>query len=972
MDLIFAIGFKPDRVIGITPVPYLLIRNEGKEYYDIYKQLNSNDIKAEYISEDWMSKLIELSNGLKYDELNKSLNKKFLRTGFVEFFDNADLQTKKHIHKVIDLKKVEILNLCKQYSVLLFMRGEKHTENIYPEHIIEYSGVLLNVTFGFEKRDGLLYYRLKVFGNQGIDITAPETYVLTNRQPAIVYKNAVYWFENQNLNGNKLKPFLKKKEIVVDEKLQKDFFRKFIKPVVAKFEYDIAGFDLIQVKPEIKPQLVIEQTFFGNIILTPVFIYGDYKVEFYKEQNLFVSVKEDKDEYYLESVVRDREFENGLLNKLVRAGLKKEEKYFYIDKQLNDKYLFFEKLLSVISEVERSGFKVINYLFGGEVTYETPRIEYTTGKKQDWFDLNIVISIGNHRIKFRELKNHILNRIREYVFSDGTVFIIPDTWFAELYPFAVRTGDESTRIHLTQLKLLKENKLITPDETIAESLTELDIPGFQELPVTLKAKLRDYQKTGFNKLYNLTQKGFGVCLADDMGLGKTLQVITVLQKYFENKSIKSRNIEKGEKQLSLFDVYDNDEGSREEVKPALIIVPKSLVYNWIEELKRFAPELKRFVFQNKDRLTNLRNRMNRVHVVLATYGVVRQDFEDLKSFDFGYLVIDESQAIKNPKSKTYMAVTALQPDYKISMTGTPIENSLYDLWSQMSFLNPNLLGNLRYFESVYVRQIVKDQSEIREAELKKLVSPFIIRRLKKDVARELPEKTEQVIYCTMEDAQSGFYETEKSAVRNRILSGEIKRTNFVEVLAVLNRLRQIAIHPALLEEYGDDVDSGKFDAIIGVMENLLNEGHKFLVFSSFVKHLKLFEKYFIENEIPFSMLTGSDNKRKEIVERFQSDEKIKPFLISVKAGGVGLNITAATYVLIIDPWWNPFVEQQAVDRTHRIGQTKNVTVYKFITKDTIEEKMLNLQKTKLKLSESFIDSGTTSEMIASEIEELLN
>jgi SNF2 family DNA or RNA helicase len=457
-----------------------------------------------------------------------------------------------------------------------------------------------------------------------------------------------------------------------------------------------------------------------------------------------------------------------------------------------------------------------------------------------------------------------------------------------------------------------------------------------------------------------------------MGLGKTLQVITVLQKYFENKSIKSRNIEKGEKQLSLFDVYDNDEGSREEVKPALIIVPKSLVYNWIEELKRFAPELKRFVFQNKDRLTNLRNRMNRVHVVLATYGVVRQDFEDLKSFDFGYLVIDESQAIKNPKSKTYMAVTALQPDYKISMTGTPIENSLYDLWSQMSFLNPNLLGNLRYFESVYVRQIVKDQSEIREAELKKLVSPFIIRRLKKDVARELPEKTEQVIYCTMEDAQSGFYETEKSAVRNRILSGEIKRTNFVEVLAVLNRLRQIAIHPALLEEYGDDVDSGKFDAIIGVMENLLNEGHKFLVFSSFVKHLKLFEKYFIENEIPFSMLTGSDNKRKEIVERFQSDEKIKPFLISVKAGGVGLNITAATYVLIIDPWWNPFVEQQAVDRTHRIGQTKNVTVYKFITKDTIEEKMLNLQKTKLKLSESFIDSGTTSEMIANEIEELLN
>ncbi len=974
MSLIFAIGFKPVKIIGMTPVPYLLTKNEGQNYYGIYKQLNYSDIKAEYVKEFWMSKLIELAESLKYDRLNRSLNKKFSKSGFVEFFEQAERQTQKHIRNVIDLKRAEILNICMQHSVLLFMRGEKHIENIYPEHIIKYSEELLNVTFGFEKKEGLLYYRLKVSGaDEVLDITAPETFVLTNKQPAIIYKGTIYRFDNQNLNGNKIKPFLKKKEIVVDEKLQKDFFRKFIRPVVTKFEYDITGFDLIKVKPEIKPQLVIEKMFFGNIILTPVFLYGDYKVAFYKEQSLYVNVKEDKDEYYLESVIRDREFENGLLEQLIHVGLKKEEKYFYIDKQLNDKYLFFEKLLSIISEVERLGFEVVNYLFEGEVTYEIPKIEYKTGKKQDWFDLQIIISVGKHKIRFQELKNHIINRIPEYVFPDGTIFIIPDAWFAELYPFAVRTGDESTRIHSSQLRLLKDNKLIPPDETVTEALKSLEIPILQELPVALKANLRDYQKTGFYSIYNLTQKGFGVCLADDMGLGKTLQVITVLQKYFENKKFQNADIKNVEKQLSLFDFNDAMEESPDgETKSTLIIVPKSLVYNWIEELKRFAPELTWFVFQNKERLANLKDKMNRVHIILATYGVVRQDIEDLKSFDFGYLIIDESQAIKNPKSKIFMAVTSLQSDYRISMTGTPIENSLYDLWAQMSFLNRNLLGDLNYFESVYVRQIVKEQDEIREGELRNLVKPFILRRLKKDVARELPEKIEQVIYCTMEDKQAEVYETEKSAVRNRILSGEIKRTNFIEVLAVLNRLRQIAIHPVLLKEYGDDFHSGKFEAIVSVMENLLNEGHKFLVFSSFVKHLKLFEKYFIENEILFSMLTGSDNKRKEIVERYQTDEKIKPFLISVKAGGVGLNITAATYVLIIDPWWNPFVEQQAIDRTHRIGQTKNVNVYKFITKNTVEEKILNLQKTKLKLSESFIDSGATSKLIVNKIEELLN
>jgi len=244
--------------------------------------------------------------------------------------------------------------------------------------------------------------------------------------------------------------------------------------------------------------------------------------------------------------------------------------------------------------------------------------------------------------------------------------------------------------------------------------------------------------------------------------------------------------------------------------------------------------------------------------------------------------------------------------------------------------------------------------EHKIAELTKITAPFILRRLKSEVAKEFPERSEQIIYCDMAEVQKEIYDKEKSAIRNELLFSDNEKTNLIGALAILNRLRQLAIHPALTDSNYDDT-SGKFKAIIQTIENLIAQEHKFLIFSSFVKHLNLIKDYFEENHISYSMLTGKDNKRQKIVEEFQTNPTIKPFLISIKAGGVGLNLTAANYVLIIDPWWNPYVEQQAIDRTHRIGQTKNVMVYKFITKDSIEEKMLILQNQKLKLTDNLIE-----------------
>ena len=351
--------------------------------------------------------------------------------------------------------------------------------------------------------------------------------------------------------------------------------------------------------------------------------------------------------------------------------------------------------------------------------------------------------------------------------------------------------------------------------------------------------------------------------------------------------------------------------------------------------------------------------------------MVRTDIDELKSHRFSYLVADESQAIKNPQSKVFKAIMLLQSDNTITITGTPIENSLSDLWAQMSFINDNILGNRSYFEETYMKAIHKDHNSLEAAELRSITGPFILRRLKKDVAKELPPKIEQVIYCQMHESQKEIYETEKSAIRNEILFAKNRDANIINALAMLNKLRQIAIHPLLIDE-GYESLSGKFDSILHVIHNLMEQGHKFLIFSSFVKHLKLFQNYFEDNNISYSMLTGRHNNRQKIVGEYENSAAIKPFLISIKAGGVGLNITSASYVLIIDPWWNPFVELQAIDRTHRIGQTQKVVVYKFITNDTVEEKMIALQKSKLNLSDTLINENDTGRLKLGEIKKLLS
>lgn len=402
-------------------------------------------------------------------------------------------------------------------------------------------------------------------------------------------------------------------------------------------------------------------------------------------------------------------------------------------------------------------------------------------------------------------------------------------------------------------------------------------------------------------------------------------------------------------------------------RTSLLVVPTSLLFNWQREVERFAPSLTIYQFTGPNRTRSVTELIN-YDIVLTTYGVLRNEIDLLKDVRFNFVILDESQTIKNPASKVYRSAVLLKAKHYISLSGTPIENSLTDLWAQLNFLNRGMLGSLRSFREQFITPIEKNKDEKVQDALKRLVEPFIMRRSKQEVAPELPQLTEEVVYCNLSEEQRSIYEEEKSLVRNSILEN-IESVGYgqsaISILRGLTRLRQISNHPQMLEEY-QHADSGKFDEVVRTIEALVEENHKVLIFSSFVKHLRIVEKQLEQTGIAYQMLVGSTTNRQQIVDGFQNNPSCHVFLISIKAGGVGLNLTAADYILVLDPWWNPAVENQAIARAHRIGQDKPVFVYRFISVGTVEEKIRRLQESKLLLSSHFVDNSNPLSAISQE------
>jgi SNF2 family DNA or RNA helicase len=403
-------------------------------------------------------------------------------------------------------------------------------------------------------------------------------------------------------------------------------------------------------------------------------------------------------------------------------------------------------------------------------------------------------------------------------------------------------------------------------------------------------------------------------------------------------------------------------------------MPTSLVYNWQKEANKFTPNLRVFNYTGVKRTKNVAQ-FQGYDIIITSYGIIRRDLEVLKQYNFNYTILDESQAIKNPTSNISKAVRELNSRHRLILTGTPIENSTMDLWSQMSFINPGLLGHQTFFRKQFQIPIEKQNSEEKSIKLHSLIKPFVMRRHKSQVAKDLPEKVENIHYSAMTTMQEEMYEETKNLYRNEILSHIDKHgmgKSQMMLLQGLTKLRLIANHPKMADP--DYVgDSGKLDDMMHMLTNTLSEGHKILIFSQFVKHLTIVKEIVEARGLDYCYLDGATRDRQAQVERFQEDDEVKVFLISLKAGGLGLNLTEADYVFLLDPWWNPAVEAQAIDRAHRIGQKKTVFTYKFITKNTVEEKILELQNRKLKLAKDLIstDSNFVKNLSKDDISDLL-
>lgn len=560
------------------------------------------------------------------------------------------------------------------------------------------------------------------------------------------------------------------------------------------------------------------------------------------------------------------------------------------------------------------------------------RVSISVRSGIDWFDIEGHLDFDGQRVALPEVIRALRRKQNTVLLADGSQGIVPSEILEQQAMLLAmgKTEGDAVRYTSAQAGLVQALLASVPspriDETfeaMARKLEQFEMPLPVDPPDTFIGTLRPYQREGLGWLKFLQECKLGGCLADDMGLGKTIQVLALLE-----------------------------ERRRSAGAPSLAVVPRSLVFNWRSEASKFAPNLRVLDHTGSMRLKDLAA-FKDADLVLTTYGTLRRDIALLHKMEFDYVILDESQAIKNASSQTAKAARLLTGKHRLALSGTPIENSLDDLFSLMEFLNPGLLGTSSAVQKVLQAQ--QPTAQMRKL-LARAVRPMILRRTKAQVARDLPERTEQTLMVDLEPTHRRQYDELREHYRAALLgrTDQQLHSNKIAVLESLLRLRQMACHPGLLDERQREVEASKIATLLEQLDELVAEGHKVLIFSQFTSLLALVKPHLEKRGVSYEYLDGQTRNRQECVDRFQNDESIKLFLISLKAGGVGLNLTAADYVFLLDPWWNPAVEAQAIDRAHRIGQTRPVIAYRIIARDTVEEKVLQLQQTKRDLADAII------------------
>ncbi len=762
--------------------------------------------------------------------------------------------------------------------------------------------------------------------------------------PQILYQNdQLYLIENvEELDSLQL--FLKHPNISVRKEKLPELIKNVVIPLQSKHPVDIQ-LDL-KIKEEqsaAKAQLFLKETE-DFLIFQPIVDYGGQQLELDGNPE-WVTEKNGE----ITKMARDTEFEqwfNSLMQNLhpdfteqateITNGL-----YYFLN---YDEVMENEWFLEAFEKLEQKNIEVFGFKSLSRFHYDLhrPTMDFEVSSGIDWFDIRTDVSFGDQIVSLKEVQRALLRNENFVRLNNGKLGVLPEKWlikYADLFKLSSIKGKE-LRISKVHFSLVDELYEMIDDEEVQKELTlkKQKLKSFRnveqvKMPININATLRDYQKEGFNWMNFLDEFQWGGCLADDMGLGKTLQVLTLLQHKKEENNTTTN----------------------------LVVAPTTLLFNWEKEVEKFCPQLSIFRHHGPFREKSTSNHFEDYDIIITSYGTLTSDINLFSKYTFNYIVLDESQAIKNPTTKRYKATRLLKAKNRIALTGTPIENNTFDLYAQMNFLNPGMLGSMEFFKKEFANPIDKNSDNMKAQALRKIVYPFILRRTKELVAKELPEKTETVLYCEMNGQQRKVYEAFRDNYRLKILEkidedGMSKAGMYI--LEGLMKLRQICNSPALLndtEDYGKD--SIKLKELMGHVKDISNN-HKVLVFSQFLGMLRMIKEQLQKEGIEYEYLDGSlsPKARKDAVSHFQEDERCRIFLISLKAGSLGLTLTEADYVYLIDPWWNPAVEQQAIDRTHRIGQDKKVFAYRMICKDTIEEKIMSLQEKKKALAADLIST----------------
>ncbi|HEY5469820.1 MAG TPA: DEAD/DEAH box helicase [Bacteroidales bacterium] len=961
---LFALVLTHNRIWGSMLLPYIIENEPKKKFYKLHECLSpfpDNDTLGSLTSEE--RELVKIINEYSDRNLFTLFSKDVTVKEFLVKVTTVNLE--KFIRPYIERRIHKCITISRDENIPVYFQKSK-ADALHLEDKLLLSDENAVPVFRFIRDEEQTTYNLCLeAGGKLIDIRKSPIEILC-LAPCIIRDDRKILFVS-DIDGSKLKPFLSKESIIIPKKTEAKYFEGFVLNAVNNFKVEGTGFKIIEFTPDKEAVLELERGLKGRAVLILKYNYEGNKIYANEPANYISLFEIQGQEFIFRKFHRDFAWEKLCRDTLGELGLFSDDDINFYPasadgKPKDDLYNLLEIVNSSYTEITDSGFVLISRL-DHNYNLKPVNLEISSQIINDWFDLKAIVRIGEWEIPFIRFKKNILEGIREYRLADGSIAILPETWFTKyknIFEFGKSTED-SLRIHKQHFSLLTDtfdDKGHTGFERLEKLLVPDQIPVL-ETPSGLNCIMRQYQNDGLNWLNFLQTAGLGGCLADDMGLGKTIQTLALLQHNKENlipsggneAEVEAKVEMKKRSDLVLFD-------SPKSLFTSLIIVPASLIYNWENEIKRFVPEMKIYSYKGNQRKKST-SWFENFDIILSSYHTIRQDIELISSFSFHYIILDESQVIKNPASMLYRAMIRLKSEFKLVLTGTPVENSLTDLWTQLNFVNPGLLGDLSFFRREFAKPIEQLGDDEKEVKLRKIIKPFILRRTKEMVAPDLPAITEQTVFCDMTEEQFKLYDEEKSSVRNSILKN-IESTGLeksaIVVLQGLMKLRQISNHPLMAyEDYMSS--SGKFETVLQDMESVISEGHKILVFSSFVKHLDLYAGELKKKRIRYTILTGASTNREKIVNNFQNDPENKIFLISLKAGGVGLNITAADYVFILDPWWNPASEIQAMSRAHRIGQHKSVFVYKYITSNSIEEKIVRLQEKKSLLADTFISSN---------------